>query len=64
MTDSPSRETAKIYQFPVRSRTHKTGHAANAKQVVDLRAPHYARTEAGSGWYHEAAIREAEQHRR
>jgi hypothetical protein len=62
MTDSLSRQTAKIYQFPVKSRTDETGQATNAKQVADLGTPQYARTESGSGWYHEAAIREAEQH--
>lgn len=61
MTDHPSRETAKIYQFPIRPRTQKTRSALVAKPA-DARTPNYPRTDSGSGWYHDAAIREAEQH--
>jgi len=64
MTDSPNRETAKIYQFPTKARARKAGHGANVKEIADLRSPRYAYADFGNGWYHDAAICEADQHRR
>ena len=64
MTHEPARETARIYQFPVRVR-----HASSSDMKADSRQSP-ARTDAGSaqiayaacgsGWYHDAAIQETE----
>ncbi len=60
MTKSPLQETAKIYQFPIRDRAAKIGHR-ESQSVADLAS---VRGSDCSGWYHEAAIREAEQARK
>ncbi|AWN42172.1 DUF2735 domain-containing protein [Methylobacterium durans] len=60
MTASPRRETAKIYQFPVRPRA-AGWHAGTPKAA----AASYPVVETGAGaWYHEAAIQEAERTRK
>jgi hypothetical protein len=61
MTESLNRQSAKIYQFPDRRRA-STGVVDDLKagDVVPARAPNVV---AGSGWYHDAAIAEADQTR-
>ena len=56
--DSPGR-TAKIYQFPVRTAVRSV--EQRARPVTDVSPVRYPATASGSGWYHEAAILEAEQ---
>jgi hypothetical protein len=60
MTTNSDRESAKIYQFPARGRF-----AANvqrdAKPTLNLTPLQVVKAAVGSGWYHEAAIEEAEQ---
>lgn len=59
MTEQTERPTATIYQFPVKARTtRREGIVRTASDVATRPA------ESGSGWYHEAAIQEAEQARR
>jgi Protein of unknown function (DUF2735) len=53
------RESAKIYQFPKKGRPQPS-YGANA----DVWAQDLPVVDFGSGWYHEAAIREAEQPRK
>jgi hypothetical protein len=60
MTTSFYRESAKIYDFPVRNRANVAGRRDQAKAVVELALPSAARTVFGSGWYHDAAVQEAE----
>jgi Protein of unknown function (DUF2735) len=57
MTTDSRAQTAKIYQFPLR--TAARGAVEQVKPVADavVRAPE---TAFGGGWYHEAAIQEAE----
>jgi hypothetical protein len=60
MTTSLGRESAKIYQFPVRVRAMAGGHREQAKPVADHMSPRAANAAYGDGWYHEAAVQEAE----
>jgi uncharacterized protein DUF2735 len=57
MTTSTERESATIYQFPLRGR-----YAASAKASEP--AATAPRIVFGTGWYHDEAIREAERVRR
>ena len=57
MTENVQRETAKIYQFPVKARA---GKASQQSDPPSRLAP----VEFGSGWYHDAAIQDADQARR
>ena len=59
MTTNVHRESAKIYQFPVRVRAAAGGHRDGGKPVVEL-SPRVAKASFGSGWYHDAAIQDAE----
>jgi uncharacterized protein DUF2735 len=60
MTEISNRETAKIYEFPTRARATKSVHQENRKRVADLGSMRVAYAECGSGWYHEAALQDAE----
>ena len=57
MTDVP-RTTAKIYRFP------QGGRAGHTSSRADLHQSPPPRIDFGGSWYHEAAIREAEQPRK
>jgi hypothetical protein len=63
MAEQAERQSAKIYQFPVSARAtaRLTSHAASSR-AAELPA-RLARVEFGSGWYHDAAIHDAEQAR-
>jgi hypothetical protein len=60
VTVSLHRESAKIYQFPTRVRQTAGCHREQADVVVDPKLPRVAAAAFGSGWYHEAAIEEAQ----
>ena len=60
MMTNLGRESAKIYQFPTRAQLSGNGRPGKIKSAVELNAVQYATPSFGSGWYHEAAIREAE----
>jgi hypothetical protein len=49
-------QSAKIYQFPARVRPT----AAGSGDVANGMSPRLAKAAFGSGWYHDAAIQEAE----
>lgn len=53
MTTSPVRESATIYQFPVRGRFAADRDETNAKAVS-----RHAKAVFGTGWYHDDAIEE------
>ena len=57
-------ESAKIYQFPARGRFAANHHREDAKPVVDLAPSQVVKVVASSGWYHDAAIQEAERTRK
>ena len=52
MTPNAIQTSAKIYQFPVGGRAAVTSRSQPAKPLMDYAA-------SGAGWYHEAAIEEA-----
>jgi hypothetical protein len=60
MTTTSDRESANIYQFPARGRF-----AANQRDETKptLTSQQVVKAAVGSGWYHEAAIEEAERAR-
>ncbi|AVA20259.1 DUF2735 domain-containing protein [Rhizobium sp. LEGMi198b] len=63
MATSPQHETAKIFQFPIKTRTVP---AAGQRDQVNLDpdiGPRIA-TAAFDSWYHEAAITESDQTRK
>ena len=55
MTESTPRQTAKIIQFPIERRAVSAQPAARGT----VERPAVAAVETGSGWYHEAAIQDA-----
>ena len=64
MSTDIQRESARVYAFPVRAR--KSGSCANeqAASVVELAARRLPKVDFGSGWYHEAAIEEAQKEKK
>jgi hypothetical protein len=53
--------SAKIYQFPVGGRSGVATRQDGAKGAIDSATPRVHEAACGSGWYHEAAIEEANQ---
>jgi hypothetical protein len=64
MTTNIHRESAKIYQFPSRISTTVDGHRDEVKSATTLTSPRVAEAASGSGWYHDAAVKEAERARK
>jgi hypothetical protein len=64
MESNFSRETAKIYQFPVRRPSSADLRRQRSKPAADLSLIQVSEVSFGSGWYHDAAIRDAEQNRK
>jgi hypothetical protein len=60
MTRSLHQESAKIYQFPVQTRTAGASYCGPSRPVTDIRTTQYVHVDCGAGWYHEAAIQDAE----
>ncbi len=54
------RGSAKIYQFSARVRTATDGDRGKAKPTADFASPRVSETTFGSGWYHEAAVQDAD----
>ena len=63
MTQSSPRESARIYQFPIRDHATRVARRESPKKIADLAPATVPSTESGSGWYHETAVQEAEQAR-
>ena len=60
MSASSHTGSAKIYEFPMRGRFAIGGGREDVKAGANVASPRIPKTVAGSGWYHEAAIQEAE----
>ena len=58
MTTNSDRESAKIYQFPARGRF--ANQRDETKPTATLTSQQVVKAAVGSGWYHDAAIQEAE----
>ena len=60
MATSSYRGSAKIYQFPARSRTVDEDRRDMPKPGAELVSMRVAEVALGGSWYHEAAFQEAE----
>jgi hypothetical protein len=63
MEISSTRQSATILTFPTAARASASNLGGKAKFAAELASLRNVRTDYGSGWYHEAAIAEAEQER-
>ena len=63
MAEKTQSGSAKIYQFPIKPRIARANQQAMARPITELPI-RQARVEFGSGWYHDAAIHDAEPARR
>lgn len=61
MTMNPGFQSAKIIKFPARRGAWLRNFAEEARAAEDPASVPVFDGASGSGWYHEAAIREAEQ---
>ena len=59
MTTNNFQQSAKIYQFPVRSRRVADRMREEAAPVVNIVPPRLAKAASSSAWYHDAAIQES-----
>jgi hypothetical protein len=59
MTTSISRGSAQIYEFPPRGRFALNGRDESQPRA-DLESQPLVKVASGSGWYHDAAIQEAD----
>jgi hypothetical protein len=64
MTTNSGRESAKIYQFPTRASPGGSGLRGKTKVAADLKTVQLPEVSFGSGWYHEAAIRDADRNQK
>ena len=60
MTPTSQRKSAKIYQFPIRTRPAVGDHRDGGDRAAAAPMPRYATAVYGSGWYHDSAILEDE----
>ena len=61
MTANPGIRSATIMKFPLKKGAQFRSFAEEARAAADPASMPVLDTASGSGWYHEAAIREAEQ---
>ena len=64
MTMSHGRGSAEIFQFPARGRYAVSGGRDELRPAASVASSRMATIAFGSSWYHEEAIREAEQARK
>jgi hypothetical protein len=64
MSESFRQESAKIYEFPGKIRAAASARRRDDKTADILRLQQAPVVEFGSGWYHEAAVQEAERPRK
>ena len=56
--------SAKIYAFPARGRFAASDYSDEAKPAAHITSPQVVNAAVGGGWYHEAAIQDAERARK
>jgi uncharacterized protein DUF2735 len=61
MSEETQLKSVQIFQFPVGGRAALTARRAAPMRAVDLMPALLVNVASGNGWYHEDAIREAEQ---
>jgi hypothetical protein len=64
MEITPTRPSATILMFPMAARASASNLSEKAKFAAELASLRNITTDFGSGWYHDAAIEEAEQARK
>jgi hypothetical protein len=64
MSTNTYRGSAEIIPFPVRTRPTPNESSEAARPVTMFPVPRAMKVASGSGWYHEAAIRDADQTRK
>ncbi|QPC93197.1 DUF2735 domain-containing protein [Mesorhizobium sp. INR15] len=64
MEVTSARPSAKILMFPVAVRASASNLSGKAKFAAELASLRGVRADFGDGWYHEAAIEQAEQERK
>ncbi len=64
MSTNTYRGSAEIIPFPVRARTTSNEYSEAAKPVTMFPIPRTVKVASGSGWYHEAAIQDADETRK
>ncbi len=60
MTTEIQRESAQVYKFPARGRFATDGAREQSNTVAKFASARIVKAASGSGWYHDAAIEEAE----
>ncbi len=60
MDTNVRRESAKIYEFPRRPRGLADTYRRGDRLAAELSSVHAPTIEFGSGWYHQAAVEEAQ----
>ena len=63
MTAHSQNNSAKIYAFPVRPVLHPDRRIESVRDGVKPGLPRVTTTEYGTGWYHDAAVQEADRDR-
>jgi Protein of unknown function (DUF2735) len=64
MTANSNQGSAKIYQFPAGGRTDLVGRGDEARAVEKFVGSRTTNVASGGAWYHEEAVRIAEQARK
>ena len=64
MNTNPNRGSAEIIPFPSRARKNSGERRDIARPAATFVAQRTAKVGSGSGWYHEAAIQDAERSRK
>jgi hypothetical protein len=64
MTTNSYRASAEIIPFPVRARPASGERREAAKPVMTFPSPRAVKVASSSGWYHEAAIEDADRSRK
>ncbi len=64
MSTDDNRGLAEIIPFPLRARANSNEYRESATPVTMFPLPRTMKAASGSGWYHEAAIQDADQTRK
>lgn len=64
MNTPDKRQSAQIYQFPIGGRGAASSRAVTVGAALHTDVADIAPVECGSGWYHEAAIRQTDPSRK
>ena len=60
MSETSTRPSAKIYQFPVKVRASADAARQQTAHSMDMMVPRTTKIAVGGNWYHDAAIQESD----